>query len=214
MTGLPSPFSMWNLTDGPSGALATQRYKSFRLRASKNTTLEHPYSADGVAWCSAGVGLLAQLPVASTEDKPACWQHIKADEGPHLHVRHFIDHHPVGLCVQLGILFAVREQLAKVQHQVAIPAIRQATTSALLNTRLQHKQTLTGTAPHLCVMPLELSKSTLSLFLKTGTPSAPFWSLEGTCRSTSFPSGSAAGALRFLMMNRLQEQVLTYLTSL
>ena len=75
--------------------------------------------------------------------------------------------------------------------------------SALLSPPLQRKetakQTLIETAPHLCVMPLELSKSTLSLFLKTGAPSAPFWSLEGTCRSASFPSASAAGALRFPM---------------
>ena len=41
-TGMCSPFRAKNFTEGPSGVLASQRYKSCFFRASKNTTLPQP----------------------------------------------------------------------------------------------------------------------------------------------------------------------------
>ncbi len=64
-----SPFAQWNLMDGPSGALASQIYKSFRFRDSKNSTLLHPCSMSSTFSSSSGLMCCKQ---ALHHDLPSC----------------------------------------------------------------------------------------------------------------------------------------------
>ena len=137
----PSPFVTWNLAEGPPGALATHRYRSLCLRASKYSTLEQPCRVAGTR-ARAGGRAAQEAAFAGSGAGGRHWQlHLRGGRAsctaglccpapapappPHLEVCHLVDGPPLRLGVQLGILFAVRQQLPQVQHQVPEAARRE-----------------------------------------------------------------------------------------